>query len=210
MDETPSFDHQRAFTPAPSRAMQRRSITAPGRLRRPSALGLLQAFAPVAPRFFPSAASIFPLRCPITRWGNSFLYETTGNPAESQPRVAIHFLTHSRTRRASRLQRYCLGPILRLGHRKTDPSKKRGYSLITEHALSLRGIPSCASRRRHAAARIADEQRDEWDQIAESIARHGRADIRDFKISGDCEQAARIPPSMVEASSTRRRIGHFC
>jgi hypothetical protein len=147
-----------------------------------------EAFAPAARRFFHR-----PLRFPIAdahyAMGFGFLYQTTGNPEDLSR--AIHFLTQLKETRCLGFKEYCWGYPFDWVTR--NGIIKEGTPLITTTPYVYEAFLHVLQAVDMGQHRIAAEQRDEWDPIAESIARHARADIRDFKISATASTCSYTP-----------------
>jgi hypothetical protein len=184
-----SFDHQSFYAgPFGRRA---KTLYYRHRLLGTAAVAPLvfcEAFAPAARRFFHR-----PLRFPIAdahyAMGYGFLYETTGNPEDLTR--AIHFLTKLKDTRCRGFKEYCWGYPF-------DWVTRNG--IIRERTPLITTTPYVYEAFLHVLQavdmgpqRIAAEQRGEWDQIAESIARHARMDIKDFKTSAAASTCSYTP-----------------
>jgi hypothetical protein len=136
--------------------------------------------AAVAPMIFceafvPSARRLFhhPLRFPIAdahyAMGFAFLYETSGNPVHLEK--VIHFLNELTTSRCPDFKEYCWGYPFDWVWR--GGVAKRQTPLITTTPYVYEALLQAYEL----------DPRGEWKEILESIARHARFDIKDFKTS---------------------------
>jgi hypothetical protein len=125
--------------------------------------------------FLPSARRLFhhPLRFPIAdahyAMGFAFLYEATGD--FSYLGKAVHFLTELEKSRCPQFKEYCWGYPFDWVWR--GGTAKRQTPLITTTPYVYEAFLQVFNL----------HPRDEWKLILESIARHARFDIKDFKTS---------------------------
>jgi hypothetical protein len=125
--------------------------------------------------FLPSARRLFhhPLRFPIAdahyAMGFAFLYEATGD--FSYLGKAVHFLTELEKSRCRQFKEYCWGYPFDWVWR--GGTAKRQTPLITTTPYVYEAFLQVFNL----------HPRDEWKLILESIARHARFDIKDFKTS---------------------------
>src|SRR5438874_8234162 len=125
--------------------------------------------------FLPSARRLFyyPMRFPIAdahyAMGFAFLYEATGD--FSQLENAVHFLTELEKSRCGQFKEYCWGYPFDWVWR--GGTAKRQTPLITTTPYAYEAFLQVFNLHR----------RDEFKLILESIARHARFDIKDFKTS---------------------------
>jgi hypothetical protein len=164
-----SWDHQSFFAgPIGRRAKQlyyRNSVAGTAAV---APMILCEAFLPSARRLFHH-----PIRFPIAdahyAMGFAYLYETSGNSAHLEK--AIHFLNELRASRCGDFQEYCWGYpfdwVWRGGVVKEQTPLITTAPYIYEAFLQVDKL----------------DPREEWKRIAESIARHARFDIKDFKTS---------------------------
>jgi hypothetical protein len=127
-----------------------------------------EAFVPPARRLFHH-----PIRFPIAdahyAMGFAFLYEATGD--FSQLENAVHFLTELKKSRCGQFKEYCWGYPFDWVWR--GGTIKRQTPLITTTPYVYEAFLQVFEL----------HPRDEWKLILESIARHARFDIKDFKTS---------------------------
>jgi hypothetical protein len=135
--------------------------------------------------FLPSARRLFhhPIRFPIAdahyAMGFAFLYEATGD--FSQLENAIHFLTELKKSRCRQFKEYCWGYPFDWVWR--GGTIKRQTPLITTTPYVY-----------EAFLKVFELQpRDEWKLILESIARHARFDIKDFRTSETASSCSYTP-----------------
>jgi hypothetical protein len=148
--------------------------------------------------FLPSARRLFhhPMRFPIAdahyAMGFAFLYEATGD--SSQLKNAVHFLSELEKSRCGRFKEYCWGyPFDWVWHGGTI---KRETPLITTTPYVYEAFLQVFNLR----------PRDEWKLILESIARHARFDIKDFKTSdraSSCSYTPYLPGVVINAAAYR-------
>ena len=125
--------------------------------------------------FLPSARRLFhhPLRFPIAdahyAMGFAFLYEATGE--FSYLAKAVHFLTELKKSRCRQFKEYCWGYPFDWVWR--GGTAKRQTPLITTTPYVYEAFLQVFNL----------HPRDEWKLILESIARHARFDIKDFRTS---------------------------
>jgi hypothetical protein len=137
-----------------------------------------EAFVPPARRLFHH-----PIRFPIAdahyAMGFAFLYEATGD--FSQLENAVHFLTELKKSRCGQFKEYCWGYPFDWVWR--GGTIKRQTPLITTTPYVY-----------EAFLQVFELQpRDEWKLILESIARHARFDIKDFKTSEAASSCSYTP-----------------
>jgi hypothetical protein len=150
----------------------------------------LMGTAAVAPMilceaFLPSARRLFhhPLRFPIAdahyAMGFTFLYETSGNPAHLEK--AIHFLKELTASRCPDFQEYCWGYpfnwVWRGGVLKEETPLITTTPYVYEAFLKVYEL----------------DPREKWKEILESIARHARFDIKDFRTSETASNCSYSP-----------------
>jgi hypothetical protein len=164
-----SWDHQSFFAgPVGGRA---KSLYYRNRFLGPAAVAPMifcEAFLPSARRLFHH-----PLRFPIAdahyAMGFAFLYEATGE--FSYLAKAVHFLTELKKSRCRQFKEYCWGYpfdwVWRGGTAKRQTPLITTTPYVYEAFLQVFNLHS----------------RDEWKLILESIARHARFDIKDFRTS---------------------------
>ena len=164
-----SWDHQSFFAgPVGGRA---KSLYYRNRFLGPAAVAPMifcEAFLPSARRLFHH-----PLRFPIAdahyAMGFAFLYEATGE--FSYLAKAVHFLTELKKSRCRQFKEYCWGYpfdwVTRNGVLKEQTPLITTTPYVYEAFLQVFNLHS----------------RDEWKLILESIARHARFDIKDFRTS---------------------------
>jgi hypothetical protein len=127
-----------------------------------------EAFLPSARRLFHHRMR-FPIADAHYAMGFAFLYQTAANPAYLQR--AMHFLTVLRETRCSQFKEYCWGyPFDWVWH---GGVAKRQTPLITTTPYVYEAFLQVFKL----------DGREEWKAILESIARHARFDIKDFKTS---------------------------
>jgi hypothetical protein len=165
---------------------------------------LSEAFLPAARRLFHRR-----IRLPIAdahyAMGFASLYEATGDSAHFER--AIHFLEELEKSRCSGFEDYCWGyPFDWVTRGGTIP---RETPLITttpyayEAFLQVYEIVRCTANPEDSGQRAEDsrqktayptqKQTDEWRRILQSIARHARFDIKDFKTSEAASSCAYSP-----------------
>jgi hypothetical protein len=135
--------------------------------------------------FLPSARRLFhhPVRFPIAdahyAMGFAFLYEATGDPDYFGK--AVHFLNALRETRCPGSKEYCWGYpfdwVTRNGMVKRQTPLITTTPYVYEAFLQVYEIDS----------------RDEWKQTLESIGRHARFDIKDFKTSDSGSSCSYTP-----------------
>jgi hypothetical protein len=125
--------------------------------------------------FLPSARRLFhhPIRFPIAdahyAMGFAFLYEITGDSAHL--RRIVHFLNELKRSRCPDFKEYCWGyPFDWVWH---GGVAKRQTPLITTTPYVYEAFLQVSEL----------DPRGEWKEILQSIARHARFDIKDFKTS---------------------------
>ena len=151
--------------------------------------------------FLPSARRLFdhPVRFPIAdahyAMGFAFLYEATSNPAHLEK--AIHFLNTLRETRCRQFEEYCWGYpfdwVTRSGTIRQNTPLITTMPYVYEAFLQVLEIS--AQRSTLNAQRSTLQQQEEWKQIMESIARHARFDIKDFKTSETASSCSYTPSS---------------
>jgi hypothetical protein len=164
-----SWDHQSFFAgPVGRRA---KSLYYRNRFLGPAAVAPMifcEAFLPSARRLFHH-----PLRFPIAdahyAMGFAFLYEATGE--FSYLAKAVHFLTELKKSRCRQFKEYCWGYPFDWVWR--GGTAKRQTPLITTTPYVYEAFLQVFNL----------HPRDEWKLILESIARHARFDIKDFRTS---------------------------
>jgi len=125
--------------------------------------------------FLPGARRLFhhPIRFPIAdahyAMGFAFLYEATGD--FSQLENAVHFLTELKKSRCRQFKEYCWGYPFDWVWR--GGVAKRQTPLITTTPYVYEAFLQAYKL----------DPRGEWKEILESITRHARFDIKDFKTS---------------------------
>jgi hypothetical protein len=135
--------------------------------------------------FLPSARRLFhhPLRFPIAdahyAMGFAFLYEATGD--SSQLENAVHFLTELEKSRCDRFKEYCWGYPFDWVWR--GGTAKRQTPLITTTPYVYEAFLQVFKL----------HPRDKLKLILESIARHARFDIKDFKTSETASSCSYTP-----------------
>jgi hypothetical protein len=164
-----SWDHQSFFAgPVGGRA---KSLYYRNRLLGTAAVAPMifcEAFLPGARRLFHH-----PIRFPIAdahyAMGFAFLYEATGDL--SQLENAVHFLTELKKSRCRDFKEYCWGYpfnwVWRGGIAKEQTPLITTTPYVYEAFFQVLQL----------------EPREEWKAILESIARHARFDIKDFRTS---------------------------
>ena len=110
-------------------------------------LGVLRGVRTGSPAVFPSAPSLSDSRCSL-RDGVRLPVRDHGKSSRSHPGSSLP--DQAQGHALSRVQRILLGLSLRLGHPQWD--HQGADAADHHHALRLRGVPSCASRRRHGTA----------------------------------------------------------
>jgi hypothetical protein len=135
--------------------------------------------------FLPSARGLFhrPVRFPIAdahyAMGFAFLYEATADSGKLEK--AVHFLNVLRDTRCPQFKEYCWGYpfdwITRTGTIKQQTPLITTTPYVYEAFLQVYEL----------------DPRDEWKEIVESIARHARFDIRDFKTSETASSCSYTP-----------------
>ncbi len=150
----------------------------------------LWGMAAVAPMIFfeaalPSARRLFhhAMRFPIAdahyAMGFAFLYRASGD--FSQLENAIHFLTELKKSRCPQFKEYCWGYpydwVTRNGTIKSQTPLITSTPYAYEAFLQIHGL----------------DGREEWKEIAASIARHAFHDIKDFPISGEASSCSYTP-----------------
>ena len=125
--------------------------------------------------FFPSGRRLFhrPLRFPIAdahfAMGFAFLYQISGSRGHLEK--AIHFLDELRASRCRNFKEYCWGYPF-------DWVWRGGVA--KEQTPLITTTPYCYE----AFLQVHElDPRPEWKEILESIARHARSDIKDFRTS---------------------------
>ena len=164
-----SWDHQSFFAgPVGGRA---KSLYYRNRFLGPAAVAPMifcEAFLPSARRLFHH-----PLRFPIAdahyAMGFAFLYEATGE--FSYLAKAVHFLTELKKSRCRQFKEYCWGYPFDWVWR--GGTAKRQTPLITTTPYVYEAFLQVFNL----------HPRDEWKLTLESIARHARFDIKDFRTS---------------------------
>jgi hypothetical protein len=164
-----SWDHQSFFAgPVGGRA---KSLYYRNRFLGPAAVAPMifcEAFLPSARRLFHH-----PLRFPIAdahyAMGFAFLYEATGE--FSYLAKAVHFLTELKKSRCRQFKEYCWGYPFDWVWR--GGTAKRQTPLITTTPYVYEAFLQVFNL----------HPRDEWKLILESITRHARFDIKDFRTS---------------------------
>jgi hypothetical protein len=127
-----------------------------------------EAFLPAARRLF-----YHPVRFPIAdahyAMGFAFLYQVTGDSAQLER--AVHFLNMLKDTRCRQFKEYCWGYpfdwVWRGGVAKRQTPLITTTPYVYEAFLQIFQL----------------EPREEWRRILESIARHARFDIKDFRTS---------------------------
>jgi hypothetical protein len=164
-----SWDHQSFFAGPVGR--QAKSLYYRSRIIGTAAVApmiLCEALLPSARRLFHH-----PIRFAIAdahyAMGFAFLYEATGNSAHLQR--AVHFLNVLKASRCRDFEEYCWGYpfdwVWRGGVLKQQTPLITTTPYVYEAFLELYTL----------------DQRADWRLVIESIARHARFDIKDFKIS---------------------------
>lgn len=135
--------------------------------------------------FLPSARRLFhhPTRFPIAdahyAMGFAFLYEVTADPNHFEK--AVHFLNALMASRCSGFKKYCWGYpfdwVTRGGVIKKQTPLITTTPYVYEAFLQVYEL----------------NPRDEWQQVLESIARHARLDIKDFKRSENASSCSYTP-----------------
>ena len=137
-----------------------------------------EAFVPPARRLFHH-----PIRFPIAdahyAMGFAFLYEATGD--FSQLENAIHFLTELKKSRCRQFKEYCWGYPFDWVWR--GGTIKRQTPLITTTPYAYEAFLQVYEL----------NPRGEWREVLESIARHARFDIKDFKTSEAASSCSYTP-----------------
>ena len=135
--------------------------------------------------FLPSARRLFhhPIRFPIAEahyaMGFGFLYEATENSADLEK--AIHFLKELKTSRCPGFKGYCWGYPFNWVWRG---------GVIKEQTPLITTTPYVYE----AFLQVCElDPRDEWKLILESIARHARIDIKDFRTSETASSCSYAP-----------------
>jgi len=135
--------------------------------------------------FLPSARRLFhhPIRFPIAdahyAMGFGFLYEATENSADLEK--AIHFLKELKTSRCPGFKGYCWGYPFNWVWRG---------GVIKEQTPLITTTPYVYE----AFLQVCElDPRDEWKLILESIARHARIDIKDFRTSETASSCSYAP-----------------
>lgn len=150
----------------------------------------LLGIAAVAPMifceaFFPAARRLFhhPIRLPIAdahyAMGFTFLYETTGNPAQLER--AIHFLEVIKKTRSAGYEDFCWG---------------YPFDWVTRTGVIKAGIPLITTTPYVFEAFLEVQKiqpREEWKNILESIVRHVTTGIKDFKFSETASASSYTP-----------------
>jgi hypothetical protein len=137
-----------------------------------------EAFLPAARRLFQH-----PMRFPIAdahyAMGFAFLYEATGD--FSQLENAVHFLTELKESRCRQFKEYCWGYpfdwVWRGGVIKQQTPLITTTPYVFEAFLQVYEL----------------DPREEWREVIESIARHARFDIKDFKTSEAASNCSYTP-----------------
>ncbi len=155
-----------------------------------------EAFVPSARRLFHRRIR-FPIADAHYAMGFAFLYEVTGDTPHLEK--AIHFLTELKRSRCRDFKEYCWGYPFDWVWR--GGMVKKGTPLITttpycyEAFLQVHEIfegntfgPSTLNPQLSTP-----QQQKEWKQIFESIARHARDDIRDFRTSETASSCSYSP-----------------
>jgi hypothetical protein len=135
--------------------------------------------------FLPSGRRLFhhPMRFPIAdahyAMGFAFLYQATGD--SSQLENAVHFLTELKKSRCPGFKEYCWGYPFNWVTRN---------GTIKEQTPLITTTPYCYE----AFLQVFElTGQDEWKVIAESIARHAAADIKDFRTSERASSSSYTP-----------------
>jgi hypothetical protein len=135
--------------------------------------------------FLPSGRRLFhhPTRFPIAdahyAMGFAFLYQATGD--FSQLENAVHFLNELKRSRCSQFKEYCWGYPF-------DWVTRNGT--IRSQTPLITSTPYAYEAFLHAHEL---DGREEWKDVIDSIARHARFDIKDFKISETANSCSYTP-----------------
>lgn len=174
-----SFDHQSYY--AGAYGGRAKSLYYRHRL-----LGIA-AVAPIifSEAFVPSARKLFhhPIRFPIAdahyAMGFAFLYATSLEPKYLER--AVHFLNMLKESRCTQFKEYCWGYpfdwVTRGGVIEQQTPLITTTPYVYEAFLQVHEL----------------DPRDEWKRILESIVRHGRFDIKDFKVSETASSCSYTP-----------------
>ena len=164
-----SWDHQSFFAGPVGR--QAKSLYYRSRIIGTAAVApmiLCEALLPSARRLFHHPTR-FPIADAHYAMGFAFLYEATGNFAHLER--AVHFLKVLKASRCRDFEEYCWGYpfdwVWRGGVLKQQTPLITTTPYVYEAFLKLYTL----------------DQRADWRLVIESIARHARFDIKDFKIS---------------------------
>jgi hypothetical protein len=151
--------------------------------------------------FFPAARRLFhhPIRLPIAdahyATGFEFLYEATGEAVYSER--AVHFLEVLKQTRCPDYPEFCWGYPFDWVWRGGISAKQTPLITTTPYAYE-------------AFLEVYRQQpREEWKHIIESIVRHARNDITDFKFSetaNTCSYSPKDEGGVVNASSYRAAL----
>jgi hypothetical protein len=135
--------------------------------------------------FFPAARRLFyhPVRFPIAdahyAMGFAFLYQVSGDSAQLE--TAVHFLNVLKGTRCTQFTEYCWGYpfdwVWRGGVAKRQTPLITTTPYVYEAFLQIFQL----------------EPREEWKVILESIARHARFDIKDFRTSEAASSCSYTP-----------------
>jgi hypothetical protein len=174
-----SRDHQSFFAGRVGR--QAKSLYYRNRLIGTAAVAPLIFFE----AFMPSARRLFhrPTRFPIAdahyAMGFAFLYQATSNPRHLEK--AVHFLNILRKTRCPGFKEYCWGYpfdwVTRGGMIKKQTPLITTTPYVYEAFLQVYEL----------------DPRDEWRRVLESIARHVRFDVKDFKTSDNASSCSYTP-----------------
>jgi hypothetical protein len=135
--------------------------------------------------FLPAARRLFhhPVRFPIAdahyAMGFAFMYEVTGNATYFER--AIHFLEELKASRCADFKEYCWG---------------YPFNWVTRNGTIRKQTPLITTTPYVYEAFLQAQElepREEWKGILESIARHARDDIRDFKTSSTASCCSYTP-----------------
>jgi hypothetical protein len=137
-----------------------------------------EAFLPAARRLF-HHRSRFPIADAHYAMGFAFLYEATGD--FSQLENAVHFLTELKKSRCRQFKEYCWGYPFNWVWR--GGTVKEQTPLITTTPYVYEAFVQIFQL----------EPREEWKAIFESIARHARFDIKDFRTSEPASSCSYTP-----------------
>jgi hypothetical protein len=161
--------------------------------------------------FMPSARRLFhrPIRFPIAdahyAMGFAFLYQTSANPIDLDK--AVHFLDQLEISRSADYQEYCWGYpfdwVTRGGTIKAQTpfitSTPYVYEAflqvveIFEHAANPEDRGQRTEDSKQKTANLTQNQTDDWKRILQSIARHARFGIQDYKTSETASSCSYSP-----------------